>query len=387
VVATIPVGSFPEGVAITPDGASAYVTNNGSSNVSVIDTATNTVVASVPTGRFPGPVAASPDGALVYFGHFFTPGVGAVSVIATATNTVIATVLTDNQPFGIAFTPGGERAYVANFVGSSVQAIDTATTTVVATISSDSARTPAAIALTPDGGFAYAANFNSNTVSAIDTASNTIVALIAGLSGPEGIAVTPDRRPVAQCRDVTVAAGPSCTASAAVDNGSFDPDADALTFAQTPAAPYALGATSVTLTATDAFGASRRCTATVTVVDNTAPTITCPPDITARGNIPDVPAANVDPGTPTTADSCSSVTVAGVRSDGQPLDAPYPFGTTTITQTATDAAGNHASCQQTITVVANAPTSKDQCKDNGWRSFTNPTFKSQGECISFVDHL
>src|SRR6185436_861777 len=254
------------------------------------------------------------DGALVYFGHFFTPGVGAVSVIATATNTVIATVLTDNQPFGIAFTPGGERAYVANFVGSSVQAIDTATTTVVATISSDSARTPAAIALTPDGGFAYAANFNSNTVSAIDTASNTIVALIAGLSGPEGIAVTPDRRPVAQCRDVTVAAGPSCTASASVDNGSFDPDADALTFAQTPAAPYALGATSVTLTA---IGASRRCTATVTVVDNTAPTITCPPDITARGNIPDVPAANVDPGTPTTADSCSSVTVAGVRSDGQ----------------------------------------------------------------------
>src|SRR5678815_4461859 len=59
----------------------------------------------------------------VYFGHFFTPGVGAVSVIATATNTVIATVLTDNQPFGIAFTPGGELAYVANFVGTSVQAI------------------------------------------------------------------------------------------------------------------------------------------------------------------------------------------------------------------------------------------------------------------------
>jgi hypothetical protein len=29
------------------------------------------------------------------------------------------------------------------------------------------------------------------------------------------------------------------------------------------------------------------------------------------------------------------------------------------------------------------PTSKDQCKD-GWKSFTNPAFKNQGDCVSFV---
>ncbi len=41
VVARVPVGvdSFPVGVAITPDGAFAYVTNNGSTTVSVIATA------------------------------------------------------------------------------------------------------------------------------------------------------------------------------------------------------------------------------------------------------------------------------------------------------------------------------------------------------------
>src|SRR5215470_5486086 len=48
VVATVPVGRFPFGVAITPDGTHAYVTNNASRTVSVIDTATNTVVATVP---------------------------------------------------------------------------------------------------------------------------------------------------------------------------------------------------------------------------------------------------------------------------------------------------------------------------------------------------
>src|SRR5205809_722908 len=42
VVATIPVGVEPEGVAITPDGTRAYVTIAFGPSVSVIDTATNT---------------------------------------------------------------------------------------------------------------------------------------------------------------------------------------------------------------------------------------------------------------------------------------------------------------------------------------------------------
>jgi YVTN family beta-propeller protein len=387
VAATIPVGRFPEGVAITPDGGFAYVVNDGDRNVSVIETATNTVITTVAVGNVPGPVAVSPDGALVYVGDIVTPpSTGGVTVIATATNTVIASVATSNQPFGIAFTPNGAFAYVANFVGSSVSVVDTATTTVTATISSADARTPAGVAITPDGAFAYTVNFNSNTVSAIDTATNTIVAIIPGLVGPEGIAITPNRAPKASCHDVTATAGPSCTATASIDNGSVDPNGDPLTLSQAPAEPYSLGATSVTLTATDNFGASDRCTATVTVVDSTPPAITCPADITAKGNIPNSPFANVDPGAPTATDNCSGLTVAGTRSDGQPLAAPYPFGTTTITQTATDAGGNHASCQQTVTVVPNTPTSKNQCKNGGWRTFTNPTFNNQGGCVSFVEH-
>jgi hypothetical protein len=30
------------------------------------------------------------------------------------------------------------------------------------------------------------------------------------------------------------------------------------------------------------------------------------------------------------------------------------------------------------------PTSKDQCKNGGWKTFTNPAFKNQGDCVSFV---
>jgi YVTN family beta-propeller protein len=61
VVATIPVGVGPIGVAITPDGTGAYVTNLFSNTVSVIDIATNTVVATIPVGQAPSRVAITPD--------------------------------------------------------------------------------------------------------------------------------------------------------------------------------------------------------------------------------------------------------------------------------------------------------------------------------------
>jgi hypothetical protein len=37
-------------------------------------------------------------------------------------------------------------------------------------------------------------------------------------------------------------------------------------------------------------------------------------------------------------------------------------------------------------VVPTTPTSKDQCKNNGWKTFTNPTFKNQGQCVSYTTH-
>ncbi len=35
-------------------------------------------------------------------------------------------------------------------------------------------------------------------------------------------------------------------------------------------------------------------------------------------------------------------------------------------------------------VVNPVPTNKDQCKDGGWMTFTNPSFKNQGQCVSSV---
>jgi YVTN family beta-propeller protein len=53
VVKTIPVGTTPVGVGVTPDGTQVYVANNGSNNVSVIVRPGNTVVANIPVGTAP----------------------------------------------------------------------------------------------------------------------------------------------------------------------------------------------------------------------------------------------------------------------------------------------------------------------------------------------
>jgi uncharacterized repeat protein (TIGR01451 family) len=91
---------------------------------------------------------------------------------------------------------------------------------------------------------------------------------------------------------------------------------------------------------------------TFTVNDTTPPVITCPADVLNVPTETGTCAAHVDPGTATATDNCDSTpTITATRSDGQPLTATYPRGTTTITWTATDDAGNHSSCTQKITVV------------------------------------
>ena len=84
---------------------------------------------------------------------------------------------------------------------------------------------------------------------------------------------TPNQLPVAKVKNVQVSADATCTANASIDDGSFDPEGGPLTITQTPPGPYPIGMTTVLLTVVDNKGATAQATATVTVVDDTPPTI------------------------------------------------------------------------------------------------------------------
>jgi len=59
---------FAIGLSAWPAAAApfAYIANHDSRNVSMIDTATNKVVATIPVGYFPDAIAVTPDGKRVY---------------------------------------------------------------------------------------------------------------------------------------------------------------------------------------------------------------------------------------------------------------------------------------------------------------------------------
>ncbi|MFL5741115.1 MAG: HYR domain-containing protein [Flavisolibacter sp.] len=116
-----------------------------------------------------------------------------------------------------------------------------------------------------------------------------------------------------------------------------------------PNAPYPIGVTTITWTATDAAGNTKSCSQTITVRDNEAPVINCGTAIVVSTD-PGRCAASLSVPVPTATDNCGTPAVTGVRSDGQALTAPYPTGSTTITWTATDASGKTSSCTQTVLV-------------------------------------
>jgi len=157
--------------------------------------------------------------------------------------------------------------------------------------------------------------------------------------------------PNAICQSQTVPTDPGvCSASSAsIDNGSNDPFGQPITVSETPTPPYSLGATLVTLSVTDPDGLSDSCSATVTVEDQEAPTITAPADITQECTSPG--------GTPVTLGSPTGVLD---NCDASPMvsnDAPalFPLGSTTVTWTATDDAGNMGHDAQVVTIVDTTP--------------------------------
>jgi hypothetical protein len=183
------------------------------------------------------------------------------------------------------------------------------------------------------------------TWTVTDTSGNTATC-------QQTVTVTDTTPPTIACpASVTVSTDPNlCTANGVALGSPLTADNCGIASVVNNApSVFGKGTTTVTWTVTDISGNTAYCQQTVTVVDGQNPTIACPPNIVAN-TAPGQCSAAVTPGTASATDNCPGVSVAGIRSDAQALNAAYPKGVTTITWTATDVVGNTASCQQTVTV-------------------------------------
>jgi len=179
-------------VSIAGAAPFAYITNEKSGDVSVIDTATNTVTATVPLeDKVPLGVAVTPDGTNVYVGKVYN---NSVSVINTTTNTVIdeATIPLLGGTLGVAINPNGTEAYVTcGWDSQNIAVINTTNNTVINGWG-EVAPFLTGIVAAPDGTKLYTASFTNDAVSVINITSRTIEDTVNVGMYPYAITITPD---------------------------------------------------------------------------------------------------------------------------------------------------------------------------------------------------
>jgi YVTN family beta-propeller protein len=240
----IRTGTFPQDLAVTPDGSQLWVANTGpqtqpdsATSVSVIDTATNKVTATIPTEGSPTQVAFSPDGAKAYVAT-----ADGLYTFSTKTLTKTGFISGLGEPHSVAVAPDG-TLYVTDTDGNSVKVISPSGQ-VTATIGVG--QLPWDVVVSADGKTAYVANPDSDSVSVISTATNAITSTISVSGDPDTLGLTPDgsqlwigQRSLAyitllDTKTATVVGSLNLGGSAAQSGDGYEPTGIALTTTPTP---------------------------------------------------------------------------------------------------------------------------------------------------------
>jgi DNA-binding beta-propeller fold protein YncE len=185
-IATPGAKGGPEFIAITPDGRWAYVVRSGfgGNQVTPIDLASNMADVPISVPR-PTGIAITPNGEWAYVTtlHSVTP-------IELASNSVGTPIQLQGLPFGIAITPDGRYAWVTNSTTGKLSQIDLSNNTI--TFDATLGIGIHAVAITPDGSRAYVTNVQSNKVTPFDLSSKSAMLALGGFNFPNRIAITPD---------------------------------------------------------------------------------------------------------------------------------------------------------------------------------------------------
>ncbi|MDX2175694.1 MAG: HYR domain-containing protein [Candidatus Sumerlaeia bacterium] len=158
--------------------------------------------------------------------------------------------------------------------------------------------------------------------------------------------------PTAYAKDVTVSIGPGGTvnvpASSVNDNSTVFDIPGVFTLSESDFDCSELGANPVTLTVTDAGGRTSTATATITVLDTTAPTAVCQNVTLALGpgGITTISPAAINNGSSDNCGTAFSVSPTSVSGLGA-----FPG----VVLTVTDPSGNTSTCSATVTVTDQTP--------------------------------
>ncbi len=179
------VGVHDSTIRLTPDQKFAWVANNGSSTISVIDTTSDKAInVFYPGGNGPNDIYFSADGKEAYVTCEFDD---TLSVIDPTTFTTIATLDTGNMPSFI--TGIADKLFVSNFGDGTVSVLNKATRQSIATITVGLG--PLGLSATKDGKWLFVACHSANQIAIIDVDNLQVTARIPTQPGPSQVLVHP----------------------------------------------------------------------------------------------------------------------------------------------------------------------------------------------------
>jgi len=158
-------------------GNLAWITNQGSHDVSVVDLDSQSVVATVPVGRSPAGVAASTKARRIFVTN---PGSNEISAIDIATRQVVASASIGQGAVGIEAAPDGKRVYVSDWFGARLIALDAQS--LAPLFSVPLGASPAGIAVAPDSRTVYVAERDDNRIAVIDVSKPTRARIVKRIS-------------------------------------------------------------------------------------------------------------------------------------------------------------------------------------------------------------
>jgi len=116
----------PRSIDFLPDGSRAFIPSESVGELNIIDCSKNSIlqVVTLPKGSRPQCVRVSPDGQKVYASG---GRAGTVSVIATSSGELLNTIKVGKRPWGITLSPDGKFLFSANGPSDDISVVDLAT--------------------------------------------------------------------------------------------------------------------------------------------------------------------------------------------------------------------------------------------------------------------
>lgn len=236
--------SYPDGLAVTPDGKYLYSANNNDSTVGAFSIAANGALTELTGSPYavsgaPYAISLTPDGKRLYVpsrnvapNRVYAYDIGSSGALTPVVGSPFNQNAGVANSFGSTVTPDGKYLFTANFNSADVSGFSIAASGALTELAGSPyslpGTSPAALTTDADGSHLYVEDNNSGNVYAFSLGANGVPSALAGSPFSVGatgdfqsIVLNPDQPPVAKVTSKVSGKSASFNATGSTDDGAI----------------------------------------------------------------------------------------------------------------------------------------------------------------------